>query len=240
MARDPNKIAARVTFQVAGVESGHISNQFNFLFIPGSGPADSDFVALNTVLTHFYNSATGPANPVKLYFGPQYLASANSNETAFYAIDVADPHHYYGSPVSTKLWSFGSVGGGVCLPNECAAVLSYRTNYGTDPEHAGSSRPRASDRGRVYIGPLNEAGIVDVSLPSGQKFAELDPGLVTAISNSASRLFTESAAANWQWSVWSRKEQAFKAVLDKAVDAYIDSRRNRSVRNPIQTWLGLP
>jgi hypothetical protein len=236
MARDPKKIHAVVTFACSGTKSGHVSSAFNFLFGGGPDPTLADWNNVADMVQAFFNSVGSSGHSIGQYLSTAVNRGANLTETALYEVDVADPHHYLSSPVHVRPWSLGPVALGNGLPNECCGVLSYRTAYGTDPEHSGTTRPRASDRGRLYIGPITDAATALVTAPDGTRFPQLSTGFMTAMSEQAELLFTTGGTDTWIWSVWSRKEQLFKSVVDYANDQYIDTQRRRSIADPLQSW----
>jgi hypothetical protein len=117
-------------------------------------------------------------------------------------------------------------------------VLSFHAGYGTDPEHSGITRPRASDRGRLYLGPLHTGVIGSVALPNGTQIATIQTPVITVVLNAFSTLFSNLAGHNWSLSVHSRKEQLLKAVQYKAMDNSFDTMGRREVEPPgLQTWL---
>lgn len=107
-------------------------------------------------------------------------------------------------------------------PNGVAVAVSFHSAYGSDAEFGPgrTTRPRARDRGRVYIGPLNAAsGYQDahgrLSFGAGADFA--DAGL---------RLMT-GPWGTLQWCVWSRASAALKRVVSGFVDDRFDYQRRR-------------
>lgn len=236
MARDHKHYQARVTFHASGSKSDTASNSFNFLWLADLLPVTTDYNALATAVKGFYTTGS-PL--IKTYLGSQINRGTNQVETAIYDLDLADAHHYLGSPVFIQTWTLSGASGSQPLPNECAAVFSYRAGYGTDPEHSGTNRPRASDRGRIYVGPLDASAVEGAVAPDGTIFAVLSAAFVNAMKAAGQNLGPAAFAAGWQWSVWSRKEQLFKKVLDYAVDNTTDTQRRRGADDPLQNWIAI-
>jgi hypothetical protein len=115
--------------------------------------------------------------------------------------------------------------------------MSFRADYGSDPEHGGSTRPRADDRGRVYIGPLHLVAIAEITLPSGQVIAQPLQQMNDTISGALTTLINTSFTHNWQLSVWSRKHGQFKPVVAKAINNEFDTMRRRQPAVTLQNWI---
>ncbi len=238
MARDPMRLVARAIIACSGDASGKISNDFAFVFLGTVSPTVSDWDNIANRVIDFYNLSRGGTGPIASRLGPQVSRVTNACEVAVYQIDMADPHHYFGSPVHVVPFTMGATSSVTPLPNEVAVVLSLRTAYGTDPEHAGTLRPRGSDRGRLYLGPWSTDQIATVSLPDGTHVAQLANATQQSIVKAAEGLYTDdSVLANATWSIWSRKEAQFKSILDYALDLEFDTQRRRGNPTPLQTWI---
>ena len=237
MARNPNYIHALVTLTVAGDKSSAVSNGWNFRFNGSLDPTPTDWTNLTNALIAFYTSPGTGSHGLMYYMGPALIGGAGLGEVALYQIDPADPHHYFGSPVNAVPFDQFNNTGTAAMPNEVAAAVSIRAGYGTDPEHSGSTRPRSSDRGRVYIGPLGQVAIGQVTLPDGGIYANLASVFTTQLKTSLLALFDTAGSHQWVMSVFSRKEGLLKDVQYYAIDQYVDSQRKRGVRDPLQTWV---
>jgi hypothetical protein len=240
MARDNLHWAIRSTFTTAGPKSGKTSSTFYFLWNAAGTPGTSDLSTLIGDVGAFWNGVSGGASFLTNWLGPQILRGSNKLINDAYSIDLDDPHHAFGSPYFTKTTNLAVAGNLTPLPNEVALTASYRAAYGSDPEHDGITRPRASDRGRIYIGPFNTLAMDSVTLPNGTIEAVVAAGLVTAASTALSALNTAATGHNFTMSVWSRREHLFKTVADKSVDNSFDTQRRREVEPPgIQTWVAI-
>jgi len=229
MARDGTKWAVRTTFPTAGPQSGKTSTTLTFNTTTGPASIPTVNNLLNDVKT-FYNAIAGRV-------GEQVSRTANAIESAAYDLDMADIHHAFGSPVTLLMWTLGASTATGPLPNEMAAVISFRADYGTDPEHGGTTRPRADDRGRIYIGPLDRSASQVVTLPSGQKYAVLEATFVSDMSTAISALKSAASGHGFDLGVWSRKNAVMKDAIFKSVDQSFDVQRRREVEPPgIHTW----
>jgi hypothetical protein len=238
-AADPRHIAVRATFVSAGDKSASASNTFYFRWSATGTPVATDWAAAMTAVQHFYTaSPTGTSLKVQQFLGRQISGATNASELATYEIDTTDIHHAFGSPVSVQPFTV-AVGAAGPWPQESAIALSFRAAYGTDPEHDGTTRPRASDRGRVYIGPLDRSAGVAVLTPIGTYMTVADPGVTDLLAKAAKALFAAAQTAGWIWSIWSRKQGVFKDVADYAVNDDFDSQRRRSSGQALQNWVSI-
>ena len=137
-----------------------------------------------------------------------------------------------GPPVSTTTatpWSITSSSG---LPAEVSIALSYHADYHSIPEHAGNLRPRASYRGRVFIGELSTSVISTAS--TGVKETLVSSTTQATLCTLASNF---KAVSGLGWSVFSHKNWALYPVIGGWVDNAIDSTRRRQIAPTIrQTW----
>jgi hypothetical protein len=207
----------------------------------GTGtPATSDLNAVATATKGFWNT-TPPlsTNPVGYYISSSVARDVNACLIDMYNLNLTDPHHYYGSPVYTLPFTlFATEGTPKPLPNEVAATLSYHSAYGSDPEHAGGTRPRASDRGRAYIGPLEWLAANNV-VSAGMAKPVLDFTFIQTCLASYKRTMATAPPPNWLPAVWSRKEQVFKQVTHYAMDNSFDTIRKRGDTPGLKTWTAL-
>lgn len=237
MARDMLHYSARATLNCVGPQSGTISNEFHFLWVGTGTPATADWNQLATDTAGFYvTTITATSHSVGSYLSPSINRVSNTHEVSIYALDMADPHHYYGSPVTVGSFSMPVASSSLGLPQEIALVGSYRADYGTDPEHGGATRPRADDRGRVYVGPLCDAANTGVTI-AGMKLSVPDPIFINTLSGALSLLATTAFAHHWQMCVWSRKRSQFKEAISKAVNNDWDVQRRRGLATTLQNWV---
>jgi hypothetical protein len=118
-------------------------------------------------------------------------------------------------------------------------VLCYHADFGTDAEFGpgGATRPRARDRGRVYIGPLSASGCIS------QEATTLRPFVSDNLRNTlidAGRRLANFAGLPATWVVWSRKAAAVHNVVALSVDDAFDTQRRRGERPNVRTTWTLP
>ena len=107
------------------------------------------------------------------------------------------------------------------LPSEMAVCLTYHTAYLTDPEFGpGGTRPRARDRGRLYLGPLRDA----IRLLATDNEPILDPDWNQAFGAAAARLVAD---VDTTWVQWSRRNVSTNVVSAGWVDNAFDVQRRR-------------
>lgn len=164
-----------------------------------------------------------------LYDGIRSLFPAQVEEEGhrIRVYDMADPEPR--APVLDTTYDLTSAPGGYPLPFQCSIVLSFQA-----PRVSGTDQARR--RGRVYLGPLkNTLTQVDGSL---------DGTTTTAVAGFGAGLLSASvAAADWQWVVWSRTNEAHYAVENGWVDNVVDIQRRRQQDSSgvlRTTWGGAP
>jgi len=238
MSRDHQSWAARIVWTTGGPKSNTTNNTLYFKYTGGIAPTPTEMSGIADTAFKFFNGAAGGTGTITYFMGPQVKRGSNQALVDLYDLDLADPRHHFGSPVATYQKSPGAGFSSVPFPNECAVVLSYRASYGSDPEHDGVTRPRASDRGRTYIGPLSQAASTTAVLPNGTSVAVVEPNLMSAAMTAASTIVTAAPTSNFLWCVWSRKEAQLKPVAYKACDNSFDTLRRREVEPPgLEGWV---
>jgi hypothetical protein len=228
---------AKVTFPCGGVPSGKVSNSFNLLWSGTGTPAVSDLDAAQAAISAFYKTAHSPEIALNQFLGVQVQRGLLNTETAFYNVDIGADTNQLGSPVHVVMWDVAGSPSGTALPNEVACVYSFRADYGTDPEHLGTQRPRAQDRGRIFFGPLTTASMVNTAgAVSGTTFSKLSLGLVNSLLLAGTALHSQLIAATWHLAVWSRHDKVYKQAVMHAVDQSFDTQRKRAIDEPLQSW----
>lgn len=240
MARDGKSVAVRVIWPTTGPKSGTTSNTFYARWTGAGVPVFSDVANLMNDVWKFLNGASGGAGTITFYLGPQIYRATNSVLMDAYSMDLASTTNIFGAPIYTLQKTPGASAATTPLPNEVAMTLSYRAAYGSDPEHSGTTRPRASDRGRVYLGPLHTGVMGSVTAPNGTITVNVQAAVITAILAAYSTLVSDAVGHSWALSVHSRKERVLKDVASKAMDNSLDTQRRREVEPPsIQTWVAV-
>jgi hypothetical protein len=182
----------------------------------------TDSVTPQTVVEQFFNTASGT------HAVAYYINSIISRATNACQIDWTDiTAHLDGSPAGTPFrtdtFTLGTSAGTQGLPATVAACVALRRAYGSDLErgssaslptdeaaqdegapatHTGVTRPRARDRGRIYIGPLNISAL-NSSVPG-----TWDPTFTTSISDTVYNTYaTQNGGQHNQFNfvLWSRR-----------------------------------
>lgn len=205
-----------------------------FVFTTTGDFGSADFTTIANKVIAFYNStATGAVSPVSAY-----MPFSNDNASGHAIINVYDitanlngsPH---GAPVAMISWTLtapsGSPGSGFA-PEGTAMVLSFRAAYGTDVEFAPGARPRARDRGRIYI-PANRLGLgIDGTTSRTLITTATQTDLLHAGKALAAPISLVTGTA--QWSVWSRKGAVTKPLFELWMDDRPDYQRRRADPTP--------
>lgn len=136
-----------------------------------------------------------------------------------------------GAPVHVETQQLGSTLSGQDLPEGLAACVNYRASYGTDVEFGPGTRPRARDRNRTYVGPLNNDTITWDSTTGAAIMLPVFRGdCLLAMHDLALDFMADGHAA--QLAVWSRKSASTKEVVETFMDDRFDYQRRRSDPNP--------
>jgi hypothetical protein len=238
---DATLLALRATLTASGDRSNTVSNTFTVRWMGGGAPVIGDWTGAANAVKGFYNTTpSGSPQPVAFYLGMQCSSSTNAAAVDVYQIDPHTPAHYFGSPVFTLPFTLHASGNGGPYPQESAVCLSFRSAYVGDPEHEGATRPRASDRGRVYLGPLDAGAATSIVSPIGTQTTQLSSTFKNVLIGAAKALYAAFQAIGFAWTVWSRKEQIFKNVTSYAVNDDLDTQRRRSSGQPLQIWTPFP
>lgn len=201
-----------------------------FAFICPSGPTSTEYNAIATGLEAFYNSApTGGTFAIGKYMGGQ-LSRSIKPVVRCYDItgkEAGGPLNPMGSPAQVQDF-LGTLTVPISsnnLPAEVAIAITLQAAYGTDVEFGGGTRPRARDRGRVYIGPLTN-GVFATDGTTGQ--VTVDPVVQDNFARAAKDLGL--MAGGPVLAVWSRANASLKNVSNVWVDNDFDVQRRRSAR----------
>jgi hypothetical protein len=200
---------------VSGIPADDTQLQFVF----DNDPAASGTDMISAVNRFINVVAPGATNSVGAYIAASRSRAALALK--FEAFQLAGhldgtPH---GSPVLTEVGTLVAPINSGLLPDQLAAVLSYHSDLtgilergpthtvasddkavdeGAPATHPARSRPKASRRGRIWVGPLGTFTLGDTE-GSGIKAVVL-----TDLCKAAADLVTTTVAGNIPWSVWSR------------------------------------
>lgn len=214
-------------------------------FLPGSvldSLSDDQIIALSDILPAFVNTAPpGSSTALGYYLSPSISRATNDAEVTL--TDISNQlglHEPAGSPFSIIPFTPTGTSGSGGLPEQVCQTISFRANYGTDPEFGTHLRPRASDRNRLYFGPLSSTTIqADSETPSRIEFATT---FLDNCSNSLTKLQTDLAGDTGTDSsapslvAWSRKEAAVKPCVDYSQQLFPTTQRRRIDSRPPLMW----
>jgi hypothetical protein len=132
------------------------------------------------------------------------------------------------------------------MPEGVCAALSFQSPYGTDPEfgpgldmfgvpNPRATRPRSSDRGRIYVGPL-VMGNPNFTADATTKRTKLSSLLATVLLAALKKLAHDALAltGSWALSQWSEKNSVVKAITSMWMDDRPDYQRRRADQSGIR------
>jgi hypothetical protein len=155
------------------------------------------------VLKGFYDGIAG-SYPAKI--------AQNGHEIKYYLLPGPGKPNY---PFEIDFFNLFTAPTGTTLPTEVALCLSFQ-----GLKAAGA--PQARRRGRVYIGPLDEATNTD-----GRPSTTVISAIVTAATTLSSAV--TALGAGYEWGIWSVTDQHFVPAIDGWVDNSWDTQRRRGV-----------
>jgi hypothetical protein len=204
----------------------------------GTPAATSLLLAQAVAFINNWSSTTGATAPISGYLSGCLSRAPGAARVDIYDIAGKLDGKLLGSPIDTQSFTLGPPAPSAApgLPGGVAACLSYRGGYGTDVEFAPHARPRSSDRGRIYLGPLNTTAITDEpvtkrTILSSDFVANVIGNFIGALTTG---LFLDPASpagqTNQSWGVqqWSRKLLRLKDVFSVWMDDRPDYQRRRS------------
>lgn len=142
---------------------------------------------------------------------PLYSESIVQNGHELKAYNRADPTPR--APVIERTFNFTTAPSGDTLPHEVAVVMSFQGQK-------QSGVPQARQRGRVFIGPIDQIRCDSDGRPSAQTR--------TTLTGAGQDLLDASqAATTWIWDVWSTVNGLPSEVNNGWVDNAFDTQRRR-------------
>lgn len=239
-------------------------SSYNFTFEDiSAGGVSGNLAILSQAAISFINiTATGATQPLCYYLSGVLNRGANLGTVNIYNITGHLDGSLAGAPVSVAHFTLGPVQVGVgTLPEGVACALSWRADYGLDPEfgpisdiptppdiiadygaqptHKGRTRPRARDRNRTYIGPLSTATVGLESSTNRCIFVtQFQNDLLRALFVFAD--LTSSGAPQFALRAWSRRNASMKIVTTAFLDDRPDFQRRRSDPSTVRTQLAMP
>lgn len=218
-------IAVQVVFpNVDGMPIDEFEN--TFAFYQADGPDSS---GLTPLFSDFYNTVNaGQTYALAAYFNA-YVSRATPATIKYYDVTAHLDGSAHGAPFQAdNLSATAANAGGSDLPNQDCGVLSYYTTLDAEGDTT------KSQRGRIYLGPLNLAATAAGT--GGRKLASQfvdDMGIALKyLANGAEALSSGSLL-----SVWSRKLAAMQAATSSLIYNNVATQRRRAYRPDSRTYL---
>lgn len=209
----------------------------SFVFDDGTrDPADLAADVAAAVIDFYTDAAYSGSDSLSAYLGAQLSRAADAHHIKWYDITGHLDGTPHGPPFRVGDTFSLSATIGNPLPEGVAICGSYHSAYGSDPEHSGATRPRARDRGRIYLGPLSTFG---VSVESSTNRVRVGEGLRNRLAAQMQEL---AAGDNFpdpgpRWCVWSRRNASVKPIVGGFVDDRFDYQRRREDQGLVRlTW----
>jgi hypothetical protein len=224
-----------------GLRSGFVTNSFDWVWFSEGSPAGGDLTNLMVSAADPYHTTVASHQGWYYYMSGALDRTSDVCEVAVFTVNPigSDPEEL-GPPIATANFTLGAASGegaAVEWPNQVAACISWRSDYGTDEEYGTHVRPRADDRGRIFLGPLNGACAALTGV--GLEYPCLSTACVADLGLNYAAMVTTASSYFWIPAVWSRKEKVFKAVTDYAVNNHFDTQRRRGSIVPSLSWTSL-
>lgn len=180
--------------------------------------------------TFFTGTVTGQTNSLDKYISATIQRNPIPGVLRMYDITAHLDASASGPPIYEEdFYLIHSPGAPQPLPEEVACCISYQSLYGTDPEFAPGARPRATHRGRVYIGPLDAS--VTATGPNAEfAFATAFLNDLEAAFNNMIQLETGGVADVPSIVQWSRKMARVLPIADTWMNNAADTRRRRGAQ----------
>lgn len=251
-------VRARVTLPSLANGTDNVSNDF---IIEATGSDTTlDFVDSTTpqgLIESFYN-APRTTNAVGAYINADISRATNACRIDWYDITAHLDGSPAGSPFRTDMFSLVAAAGGLALPPQCAAVIAVRRDYNTDIEHgvtatlptddkaqdegapvthSGLTKPRARDRGRLYLGPLTTACLTGTS-------GTLSTTFVNDLTAAINACFdTQNSTAHNQFNIvqWSRRNASVNPTRWFYINEAMGTVRRRAdvTQSRVHNWVAV-
>lgn len=209
-------LAEAVLPHLDGLPKDQMVNTFAFL-TPTTPATPAELSHIHALISEFYNNGT---TPIAGFIGEQ-ISRSTPVQTKLYDLTGHLNGTAHGSPISLGSFTLGASSVGTELPSELCICGSFRAAYASDVEFAPSARPRARDRGRVYLGPLTTS-CMSYDSTVGRTFVSS-----SARNAIVAAMVTLRDDATSAWAVWSRKNAVLEPVVAVWVDDAFDIQRRR-------------
>lgn len=212
----------------SGLPSDVAMNSFYFR-TAGSSITEAEYRTVTNVMKEFYTEPTDGGS-ITEFLSDYIVDGADKLKVRFAQFDPATGLEIDIESVETFDLSISS---GVSLPLECAACLSFNAA-------PLSISQKARARGRIFLGPLSTAALVQAD-PEPPRVSS---GLLEVLAAAGERLLNDSVAG-WgelgdpaPWVIWSRTDGDTKEVIGGWVDNELDTMRKRQVEPSFRQTFG--
>lgn len=197
--------------------------QNRFAFTTGTVPASpAELAEISSHIDNFYNAAQSTGVGITHWLSSSLSAVNNAHSIDFYDLTGHLDGTSHGSPFRSEPFTLAGLPANEGLPDECAVCISVHSEFGTDRESVGTTRPKARDRGRLYIGPLATG---TVAIPDPNKEAVVTPNALSTFRDAMSFMIVDPNLVTW--CLWSRADAALKPIVGGFVDNAFDVQRRR-------------
>lgn len=223
--------ASVILSRATGLPEDTVINTFYFFNSSGVVITSGDADDLRDRLVSFYNDVHAPGiADIASSLSEALVRTANASRIDFYEQPSGGGLTPWGSPVFTRNWTLDAASAGTPFPSEVAACLSFNADLTDIPETAvnpspppATIRPAARLRGRLFIGPFQEAaGAEDPTTHENQITAATRNQLA-----GAGEALIAANTADLTWGVLSRVDATISEVVGGFVDINWDSQRRR-------------
>ena len=199
---------------------------------------------VNQVISQFNSIPSGAGFSVASVMSDCLSRAANQSLVDVYDVTA----HLNGTPAGSPvlLTSFTLAAGQPtpkANPEGVAAVITLQAPYGTDVEFGPgtpATRPRARDRGRIYVGPLDGSVLALESTTNRSYLVSSFQTTLVKWIQAINVITTAPHTVIYNLAVWSRKGAFMKSLQECWVDDRPDYQRRRSDQAASRLIQGLP
>jgi hypothetical protein len=221
-------VRARIILRYVDPTKGRAS--FSTTWEQIGSDTDVNIASIQNDLGAFLNDVNaGQAHPMAYYLSPAISRAATDSTIEIYDVTAHLDGTPTGPPIYAHNFALATAGAsGHSLPEGVSALFWLHADYGTDAEFGSHTRPRARDRNRFYLGPLNDSAIqqqsvTNISVLSDQFLADAALALQQLGHSSP------GPADETQPVVWSRKNAGVKQVAARGIDLRPKYQRRRAL-----------
>lgn len=198
----------------------------NTVFFKDDGATPMTFSAaadaVKVLMDKFFGQIFAPGTARLSSFLSQNISIADSRYKVY---DLGEP-----APRIPQIRTYagGAVNAGIGLPNECAAVISYRSGPGT----TGGGSTDKRKRGRIFLGPLAQSAVADGTASHPDEI--IYSGFMNAMLGAADYL-RDQTDNDLTWVQYSRAGDTVGNVSGGFVENAFDTQRRRGLPSSVRT-----